>query len=160
MGKKFEATFLHSSVGLSILPDDLYCVARIGTKESNGIEGLYILDLVDLMKTDATEKFEAISINTRREKKKIRSFALLVPALAQVIHKCEISPAAIFKVILERIKIGARVPTTTTATVYEDTSTSPSSSSSKNALEHWAQLRPQQGQWPPPLYPTQKMRSW
>ena len=31
MGKKDQATFLHSTVGLSILPDELHYVARIGT---------------------------------------------------------------------------------------------------------------------------------
>ena len=38
MGKKVQLTFLHSTVGLSILPYDLHYVARIGTKFGTGGE--------------------------------------------------------------------------------------------------------------------------
>ena len=97
MGKKVQSTFLHSTVGLSILPDDLHYVARIGTKVGTGVEvdpysflrwtaAAHVPDLVELMNADTKEKFEAVSANATKAKKKIRSFALLIPALAHAIH--------------------------------------------------------------------------
>ena len=141
MGNKVQSTFLHYAVGLSILPDDLQYVARIGMKVDTGVEvesdslfwwmaATHIPDIVDLTNADTEEKFESVSANKNKAKKKICSFALLAPALAQVIHNSEISPAVVFNTVLNYIKVGAIVYTTIATTVEEDTSTNTSTSSS------------------------------
>ena len=77
----------------------------------------YFPDLMDLMKADDKEKFEAVSANAENPKKKVRCFALLTPFLAQAVHDSEMSPAVIFTKILDCIKIGAVIPTGTATTV-------------------------------------------
>jgi len=120
IGKKVQATFLHSTIGLSILPDDLQYVARIGTKVGTGVEvdpesifkwttAGHVPDIVDLMKADTQEKFEAVSTNKNKLKKKVQSFALLTPAIAQAVHHSGMSPAAVFLTILDCIRICAKV---------------------------------------------------
>ena len=74
MGKKVQSTFLHSTICLSILPDNQHYVAMIGTKVGTGVKidpnslfksiaASHIQDLVDLMKADDKDKFEAVSVN-------------------------------------------------------------------------------------------------
>ena len=38
IGKKLQATFFHSVIGIPILPDDLHFVARSGMKHGTGVE--------------------------------------------------------------------------------------------------------------------------
>ena len=145
MGKRVQSTFLHSTVGLSILPDDQHYVARIGTKVCTGVEvdpdslfkstaASHIPDLIDLIKADDEDKFKAVTANIDKAKNQVRCFALLTPMLAQAIHDSAMLPAAIFTKILECIKVGAVIPTTTTTTVEQgiDTNTRTSPSSSHN----------------------------
>ena len=82
------------------------------------------------MKFDDKDKFEAVSANADKAKKKVRYYALLTPMFVQAIHDSDMSPAAILTKILESIKVGAVVPTTTTTMVEEDTGASTSTSSS------------------------------
>ena len=78
-----QSTFLHSTIGLSILPDDQRYVARIGTIVGTGVEvdpdslfkltaALYITYLTDLMKVDDKKRFNAVSANTVKIKKKVQ----------------------------------------------------------------------------------------
>ena len=38
LGKKCQATFFHSTVGVPITPDDLHYVARVGMEHGAGVE--------------------------------------------------------------------------------------------------------------------------
>ena len=94
MGKKVQSTFLHSTIGLSILPDNQHYVERIGIKVGTGVEvdldshfkspaASHVPDLVDLMQADDKDKFKAVAANTTKPKKQIQCDALLTPMLAQ-----------------------------------------------------------------------------
>ena len=116
MGKKVQSTFFYSTVCLSIFPDDLHYVTRIGTKVGTGVEvdpyslfkstvALHVPYLIDLMKADDKIKFEAVSANAAKAKKKVRCFALLTPILTQDIHDSKMLPTEIFTKILDCLKL-------------------------------------------------------
>ena len=118
MGAKCQATFYHSTVCIPIIPDSLHYVARVGLKTGTGVEldpeTLFTStamktkpDLVSLTKISSKTEFEDLKADGRATKRKFQSYAVLTPALAKAIQETDMSYFAIFKEIIEHIKIGA-----------------------------------------------------
>ena len=88
MGGKCQATFLHSTVGIPLIPKDLHYVARVGMKNGTGMEvdpasiflstaGKYKPDLLELMKISSAAEFGNLKANTNENKKKFKCFCVL-----------------------------------------------------------------------------------
>ena len=71
LGSKLQATFLHSTIGISIDPDSLHYVARSGMKFGVGVEvdplsmfestpAVAVPDLVAMMKVETRADYESL----------------------------------------------------------------------------------------------------
>ena len=142
LGKKIQATFHHSIVGIPIMIDDVHYVARAGMKFGIGIE--FQLDtlfrktalkavpaILDMMKVKSDDEFHALSAVTTATKKKIDCFAVLTPSLAEAIQSSNMTPSSVFIKIVEQIKVSMPVPAET-ATSTEETSRSTRASSASS----------------------------
>jgi len=118
MGAKCQATFYHSIVGIPIIPDSLHHVARVGFKTGTGVEldpeTLFTStalkatpDLVSLMKISSKAEFENLKADGRATKRNFQSYAVLTPSLAKAVQETDMSYSAIFRAVVEQIKIGA-----------------------------------------------------
>ena len=79
--KKIQATFLHSVVGISMIPESCHFVARTGIKFGLGVElqpdslsnqtaTRYVPSILQLMKVTTKEVFKNLSAPTSGTKKK------------------------------------------------------------------------------------------
>ena len=117
MGNKCQATFYRSTVGIPIIPDDLYYVARVGMKTRTVMElqpaTLFKLTsakfkphLVEMMKVNSPVGFGALKAD-KHAPKKSSSFSIITPALAKVIQQTNMIYADIFVDIIKNIQLGA-----------------------------------------------------
>ena len=134
IGKKLQASFFHSVVGIPITPDELHYVALSGMNVGTGIEfdngsflsqtsAQHVPQVLDFMKVTKTEEFENLVPTTTGQKRKINNFAILTPALAECVQKTDMSPAAVFIAIVEQIKAIAPNPTAPTGAANTSSST-------------------------------------
>ena len=114
MGARLQTTFYHSVVGVPIKPEDQSYVAMTG-KFGRGVEmdpssifkstkAVHVPTLVDLMKVSTVGDFEALSPPGRGQKKKINSYATLVPHLTEAIHRTDMSTGEVYVSIVEGVK--------------------------------------------------------
>ena len=94
IGKKCVATFYHSVVGCPITPEDLHFVAKSGMETGAGVEmepqsifvrtaAKFVPSVVDLMKVASITAVDDLKAPRTGQKKKVRNFAVLTPALAE-----------------------------------------------------------------------------
>ena len=142
LGKKCQATFFHSTVGIHITPDALHHVARLGMQYGAGVElqpdslfsvtsEQYIPSLIDMMKVKSAEEFQDLKAPTSGTKKKIHCFAVLTPALAEAIQSTDMTPAALFLALTEQMRVLA--PPVNSASPAAGTTAPPSSPTSSSS---------------------------
>ena len=86
MGRKCQAIFLHSTVGIPLVYKDLHYVARVGMKNGMGMEvdpiSLFLStavkhkpDLLDLIKVSSAAEFSNLKAKKNGDKKTLIFFA-------------------------------------------------------------------------------------
>ena len=121
LGSKLQATFLHSTIGISIDPDSLHYVARSGMKFGVGVEvdplsmfestpAVAVPDLVAMMKVETRADYESLGAMPAGTHKKIPCYAVLTPSLAEAIQSSDMSPADAFLKAIAQIKASGPAP--------------------------------------------------
>ena len=93
-GRKCQATFFHSLVGVPINPEDTHYVVVSGMENSNGVEvepkslfastpANHVPTLLELMKIESKGDLDNLKPPSSGAKKKINAFAVLTPKLAE-----------------------------------------------------------------------------
>ena len=136
LGKKTQATFHHSVVGIPSMSDDVSYVARSGMKFGIGIE--FHLDtmfkktpskavpaILDMMKVTTDNDFTALRDVASAKKKKIDFVAVLTPSLVEAIQSSNMTHSSIFVKRTEQIKVSIPVPAATTTSAGETSTTAP-----------------------------------
>ena len=111
IGKKCQATFLHSVVGCPIAPEELRYVARSGMRTGHGVEldpdtmfGTSTAKLVpsvkEMMKVTSAAEVEGLKAPRTDNRKKVNGFALLTPALAEACQHVKMVPAALLVAVV------------------------------------------------------------
>ena len=133
LGKKCQATFLHSVVGISMIPDSVHYVARTGMKFGLGVElhpdslfhqttARYVPTLLELMKVSKEEEYVNLRANEAGQKKKVNCYAILTPALAEAAQGTDMSPAKLLIAMVDQIRAKADAPdVASTATAADPT---------------------------------------
>ena len=109
--KKYQATFLHSVVGIPMLLDSVYYVTRTGMRFVlevkihsgslfNQTAAKHIPSIVDLMKITTEKKFGDLKALTTRTKKKSKYYAVLAPPLMESDQKINMTPAQLLVAIV------------------------------------------------------------
>ena len=107
LGTKLQATFLHSTIGISIDPDSLHYVAKSGMKFGIGVEldpksmfgtteQVPVPDLVAMMKADTKADYENLQALATGTHRKIPCYAILTPSLAEAVQSSDMSPTDVF----------------------------------------------------------------
>ena len=113
IGEKLQFSFHHTVVGLPILPDDLHYVARLGDSGC-GTEfdpkslfrtttAIHVPNLIDMMKVKSIEELKNLEPNTNATKKKIKTFAVLTPALTGALLNSDMSPQDMFVKTVDQV---------------------------------------------------------
>ena len=145
IGKKAQATFYHSTVGVPILPDELRFVARSNLATGTGIEvdpetlfqttpAIHVPSRLSMMNVSTIDEFKNLTADTTKAKKKVRSFALLTPHLAEAVQSSDMTPGGIFLAVLESIKTHYK-GNDTDATPTAGSSTTSTSTRSRTSRE-------------------------
>ena len=127
MGGKCQVTFLHSTVGIPLVPKDLHYVARVGMKNGMGVEvdpasiflstaGKYKPDILEMMKVSSEAEFGNLKANTNVTKRKFNCFCVLTPVLAHAIQKTDMTYANIMVAVVEHLKLNIPQPAAAGAT--------------------------------------------
>ena len=89
-------------------------------------EEIHKPSLLDMMKASTPAEFENIKADESKGKRKVLCFAVLTPALAQVVQNTNMKPDELHCTIVQHLKINLPVnpaPTTTTPIAPQDTDT-------------------------------------
>ena len=124
LGRKVQVTFFHSVVGIPVMPEDLFFVARMGTDEGTGVEldpksvfrqtgAIHVPSIVDMMKAENEEDVKALTGDAARAKKKVKCFAVLTPSLGKAVLETRRNPEAAFLAIVKEIKLKITPPAPT-----------------------------------------------
>ena len=103
LGKKFQATFLHSVVEIPMIPDSVHYVARTGMKFSLWIElrpdslfyqtvYRHVPSVVELLKLVTEKDYMDLKALTMGSKKKLNCFAVLTLSLVEVVQSTDMNP--------------------------------------------------------------------
>ena len=107
IGAKLQLSFFHSVIGIPILPDDLRYVARMGSERGIGVEmepkstfrhtnATHIPTIISLMKVKNGEEFCSLLGDPTRQKRKLKTYEVLTPAIAQEIETSDMTPEGVF----------------------------------------------------------------
>ena len=118
IGKTCAATIYHSVVGCPIIPEDLRFVAKSGMETGAGVEmepqsifvktaSKFVPSIVNLMKVTSVTAVEDLKAPRTGQKKKVRNFAVLTPALAEASQYTTMKPAELLVALVECIKARA-----------------------------------------------------
>lgn len=115
VGKKVQASFFHSTIGIPIIPEDLHYTARIGMKMGLGIEvdpatlfkssdAIKRPDLKDLMKVKTVDEFKNLEPIDAKVARKTKCYALLTPSLSSALLPTNMPIPQVYLAIVERIR--------------------------------------------------------
>ena len=127
LGAKLQLSFYHSVVGIGILPDKLHYVARIGYRTGVGVEmdpkstfrmtgAVHIPKTVDMMRILTDAEFKSLAGDTVKQKRKLRTYAVLTPAIARVIEESDKTPGGALLAVVSFIKATMPVPAAVSGT--------------------------------------------
>ena len=114
MREKFQATFFHSVVGLPIVPDDLHYVARLAPK-GTGVKldpksifkqtaAMHSPSLVEMLKMENESDLENLVEDTSAQRKKIKIWGTLNPALYKAAKATDMKPVSGFLAVVGAIR--------------------------------------------------------
>ena len=114
-GNKCQATYFHSIVGIPINPDETHHVALLGMESGDGVEvdpktlfstttARHVPTLLQLMKIKSKEDLDSLTSPSSGTKKKVNSFAVLTPELAETCQGTNMDTSDIITAIVEQIK--------------------------------------------------------
>ena len=94
LGKKCRFTFLHSLVGIHMIPNSVHYVACTGMKFGLGVKlylsslfhqtsSRHVLPVVDIMKVTTEKEYLDLKALSTGSKKKVNCYAVLTPSLAE-----------------------------------------------------------------------------
>ena len=107
LGKKIQATFYHSIVGIPIMSGDVNYVARPGMKFGIGIEfqlntmfeqtsAKAVPAILEMINVTSETDFKELRVVTLAQKLKVNYFAVINPSLAEAIQSSNMIPSSIF----------------------------------------------------------------
>ena len=116
MGGEYQATFLHSTVGIPIILEDLHYVARVGMKTGTGVEvqpnamsvfasTRFTPDLVKMMKVISSQEFVALAGDKSAPNNFFKCITIITPALSlhKLFDETNMPYATIFMEIVKQI---------------------------------------------------------
>ena len=115
LGKKFQTTFMHSRVGIPIVPEEMNYVARVNMTYGSGVElnlnslfrstsAKHVPPILELMKVASSEEFEQLAQPTTGARKRITCYATLPPAIAAAFQETTMAPSSLFMATVNYIK--------------------------------------------------------
>ena len=139
-GAIIQLSFYHSVVGICIMPDQLHYVARIEYEAGIGVAmdpkstfryttATHVPTIMNMMKITTDDEFLALEGDKSKQKKKLKTYAVLTPAITKAVEALDKTPSGAFIAVVNYLKTIMPTSDSTDTDAAQDKASNTTSSS-------------------------------